>query len=81
MADSINFSFDNFEAKPVDDLEQSYQHYGPGVVGHPAQSADSDEYICGHSGNAHPYANAGRDQDRSRVDECIPAQGCSRYVS
>lgn len=81
MANKINFSFDNFEANPVDELPQSYVHNKPGVVGHPPQGADSDEYLCGSTGNAHPYANAGRDQDRSRADEHIPAQGCARYVS
>jgi hypothetical protein len=47
----------------------------------PSQTTDGDEYLCGNSGNAHPYANAGRDQDRSRQDERITAQGCARYVS
>lgn len=50
-------------------------------VSPPAQTADGEEYLCGNSGNAHSYANPGRDQDRSRQDEGIAAQGCSRYVS
>lgn len=47
----------------------------------PAQTADGEEYLCGNPGNVYPYANAGRDQDRSRADERVAAQGCSRYVS
>lgn len=73
MADSINFNFEAPIAVPVDEETPK--------VGPPTQGADSDEYICGHTGNAHPYANPGQDQDRVRVDNCIPAQGCSRYVS
>lgn len=77
---NVDFSFDDFLAKPVDELKESYSH-AKGPIGPPPQDADSDEYLCGHSGREHSYANAGRDQDRSRADEHIPAQGCSRYVS
>lgn len=76
----IHFSFDNPLAKPTDKLPSSYSHEAIDVQ-HPAQGPDSSEYLCGHTGNAHPYANAGRDQDRARMDECIPAQPCARYVS
>lgn len=71
---------DSFLAKPVDELPQSYEH-DRGPVSYAEGSADSEEYICGDTGRAHPYANPGRDQDRSRSDERIPAQGCARYVS
>lgn len=67
------FSFDSPLAHPV---EAETPKVGP-----PSQGTDADEYICGSTGNAHPYANAGRDQDRSRQDECVAAQGTSRYVS
>lgn len=70
---SINFDFEAPIAIPVDEEAPK--------VSPPSQSEDTSEYICGQVGNAHPYANPGRDQDRSRADECIPAQGCSRYVS
>jgi len=77
---TIDFNFDHPLAKPTDELPHSYEHKGMDVA-HPPQGMDSEEYICGHTGNAHPYANAGRDQDRSRADERIAAQGCERYVS
>lgn len=80
MSNSIDFNFESFPAKPVDQLPESYRH-DKGPVGPPAQDAEGDEYLCGQSGNAHPYANPGRDQDRSRADERIPAIGCARYVS
>jgi hypothetical protein len=80
MANSIDFSFDDPLAKPTDELPSSYTHTRMDVE-HPAQTADGEEYLCGNSGNAHPYANAGRDQDRSRADERVPAQGCARYVT
>jgi hypothetical protein len=80
MANSINFSFDDKLAKPVDELPTSYEHKSSDVS-HPPQTADGDEYLCGNSGPEHSYANAGRDQDRSRADERIAAQGCARYVS
>lgn len=80
MANEISFSFDNRLAKPTDELEDSYSHTGIQDA-HPPQTADGEEYLCGNSGREHSYANAGRDQDRSRADERIAAQGCSRYVS
>lgn len=70
---SVDFSFDAPLTKPVDEAAPK--------ISPPSQGTDSDEYLCGNTGNAHPYANAGRDQDRSRQDECVPAQGPSRYVS
>jgi len=76
----INFSFGDRQAKPTDELHDSYSHDGIQDA-HPPQDVDGEEYICGSTGNAHPYANSGRDQDRSRQDEYIPAQGCARYVS
>ena len=69
----IPFSFDGVPTKPVDEAAPVYPA--------PSQTADGEEYICGDTGNAHPYANPGRDQDRSRADEYNAAQGCSRYVS
>jgi hypothetical protein len=82
MANTINFSFDNFEAKPVDDLAQSYSHTSKGPVVPPTQGGDSDEYLCGNSGpEQYGSCSAGQDQDQSRVDERIAAQGTSRYVS
>jgi hypothetical protein len=77
---SIPFSFDVPLAKPTDELPHSYEHTTLDVS-HPPQTADGEEFICGNTGNAHPYANPGRDQDRSRMDERIAAQGCARYVS
>jgi hypothetical protein len=77
---NVDFSFDDPLAKPTDELPHSYEHKGIDVA-HPPQGVDSDEYLCGNTGNAHPYANAGRDQDRSRMDERVAAQGCARYVS
>lgn len=73
MANSINFSFDSPLVKPVDEEAPE--------VGPPAQDDDSDEYLCGNPGPAHPYANPGRDQDRSRVDERVAAMPFARYVS
>lgn len=73
MANSINFSFDAPLTKVTDDEVHE--------VTPPAQDTDDNEYVCGNTGNAHPYANTGRDQDRSRSDEYVAAQGCSRYVS
>lgn len=78
--EGIKFNFDNPLAKPLDENPNSYEHDSLGVE-HPAQEAEGEEYLCGSTGNAHPYANPGRDQDRSRADEYTPAQGCSRYVS
>jgi len=69
----VPFSFDSEQAKPVDEAAPE--------VPPPSQTTDGEEYLCGNSGNAHLYANAGRDQDRSRQDETIAAQGCTRYVS
>lgn len=80
MANSIDFSFDSFPVKPVDVLPESYSHKS-GPVGPPAQTADGEEYLCGDAGPGFPGNNPGRDQDRSRADERIPAIGCSRYVS
>lgn len=68
-----SISFESPLANPIDE--------GTPKVEPAAHTADGDEYICGNTGNAHPYANPGRDQDRNRSDERIPAQGCSRYVS
>lgn len=76
----IKHDIDSFHANPTDELEESYEHH-EGVVGPPPQAADDDEYLCGHSGPEHSYANAGRDQDRSRADEYVPAQGSARYVN
>lgn len=70
---NVDFSFDGPQTKPLDEEAPK--------VSPPSQTADGAEYICGNAGPEHPYANAGRDQDRSRQDEGIPAQGCSRYVS
>jgi hypothetical protein len=69
----VSYSWASPTAVPT---EEETPHVPP-----PVQTADGEEYLCGHSGNAHPYANAGRDQDRSRQDEMIAAQGCARYVS
>lgn len=77
---SIDYSVDSFPAKPVDQLPASYSHTDK-HPGPPAQGADSNEYICGNTGPGFPGNNAGRDQDRSRVDERIAAIGCARYVS
>lgn len=79
--DKINFDFDAFLTNPVDELPPSYVHDKPGVIGHPPQGTDSDEYLCGSAGPGFPGNNPGRDQDNSRMDERIAAQGCSRYVS
>jgi len=76
----VHFNFDTPLAKPVDELPHSYEHHGMDVA-HPPQNADSEEYLCGNSGAEHSYANAGRNQDSSRQDERVAAQGCSRYVS
>lgn len=76
---NVDFNFDDPLAKPTDELPTSYEHNALDTA-HPPQGVDSDEYLCGNTGNAHPYANPGRDQDRSRQDEMIPAQGCARYV-
>lgn len=69
----IDFNFDSPLTAPI---EEEVPH-----VGQPPAAEDSGEYLCGHAGNAHPYANPGRDHDRSRADERVPAQGTSRYVS
>lgn len=69
----IPFSFEGAQVKPLDEEAPK--------VSPPNQTADGEEYLCGNAGNAHPYANPGRDQDRSRQDEGVAAQGCSRYVS
>lgn len=77
----VGFSFDNPQAKPTDELPHSYEHKGMDVE-HPPQDVDSEEYLCGNSGREqYGSATPGRDQDRSRADEFIPAQGCARYVS
>jgi hypothetical protein len=68
-----SISFDSPLAQPIDEAAPKVEP--------PAHTADGEEYICGNTGNAHPYANPGRDQDRSRVDETIPAQAFARYVS
>jgi hypothetical protein len=73
MTNSIPFSFNSPTVMPVDEKAPDLPV--------PSQADDSSEYLCGNSGAEHSYANAGRDQDRSRADEHIPAQGCSRYVS
>lgn len=79
--EGVSFDFEHPHAKPTDELQESYSHER-GPIGPPSQEADdSDEYLCGNAGNAHPYANPGRDQDRSRADERIPAIGPARYVS
>jgi hypothetical protein len=44
----------------------------PPKVGPPSPIDDKEEYLCG-SLAGYPSVNAGRDQDRSRLDECIPA--------
>ena len=69
----VSYSWASPTAVPT---EEETPHVPP-----PSQTTDGEEYLCGSSGNAHPYANAGRDQDRSRQDEYVAAQGCSRYVS
>lgn len=71
--EGIGFSFESPLAIPVDEETPEVEAA--------EQSPDGDEYLCGTAGNAHPYANAGRDQDRSRQDEMVAAQGCARYVS
>lgn len=73
MVSSINFSFDAPLTKVTD--EEVHE------VSPPTQTADGEEYICGDTGPGFPGNNPGRDQDRSRADERIAAQGCSRYVS
>lgn len=50
-------------------------------VGQPPAAEDTESYLCGNAGNAHPYANAGRDQDNQRADEHVPASPFARYVS
>lgn len=81
MADfGVNYSFDGKQAKPLDEYPESYSHDGTNVS-HPEQSPEGEEYLCGNSGREHSYANPGRDQDRSRADERVAAQGCARYVS
>lgn len=80
MANEINYSFENPLAKPLDEYPESYAH-DKLDVSHPPQDTDSEEYLCGSAGNAHPYANAGRDQDRSRQDEYQGASPFARYVS
>ena len=40
--------------------------------GQPNQHDDSEEYLCGDTSPLQGI-NPGRDQDRSRIDECIPA--------
>lgn len=69
----MDFSVDSPLAKPID---SKAPHVEP-----PTQTADGEEYICGNSGPAFEGHTAGRDQDRSRADERVAAQGCSRYVS
>lgn len=69
----INYNINSPVAKPIDEATPN--------VPPPSQTADGDEYLCGHAGNAHPYANAGRDQDRNRSDEYQGASPFSRYVS
>lgn len=69
----LNYSFDSPVAEPID---EKVPHIEP-----PEQTSDGDEYVCGNSGPAFEGHTPGRDQDRSRADEYIPAQGCSRYVS
>lgn len=71
--DEISFSFD----APLAQVTDEEVHEVPP----PAQTADGEEYLCGNTGNAHPYANPGRDQDRSRQDERIAASPFARYVS
>jgi hypothetical protein len=71
----IPFSFDAPETKVVHGPAEAPE-YGP-----PPQSADGEEYICGNTGPGFPGNNPGRDPDRSRQDEMIPAQGCARYMS
>jgi hypothetical protein len=69
----VSYNFEGPLAKPIDGD-------APPRVESPQAAGDSSEYICGDTGNAHPYANAGRDQDRNRLDERIPAQAYSKYV-
>lgn len=76
----IDFNFEATLAKPTDELPTSYEHKSSDVS-HPPQDADSDEYLCGSAGPGFPGNTPGRDQDRSRLDEYTPAQGCARYVS
>jgi len=66
-------------AHPTDSLPASYSHKGNSAETL-EQAADSEEYLCGQPGPAHPYANPGRDQDRSRADECVEATPFARYV-
>lgn len=69
----IGFSFEGPQTKPLDEA--------PPKVSPPTQTADGEEYICGSTGPGFPGNNPGRDQDRSRVDECSPAMPFARYVS
>ena len=76
----INFSFEDRQAKPTDELPDSYSHTRI-QDSHPPQEADSEEYICGNPGREqYGSATPGRDQVRSRADEYIAAQGCARYI-
>lgn len=70
---NVDFSFDAPATKVTDSTVNQ--------IPVPSQTADGESYICGNSGAEHSYANAGRDQDRSRQDERIQAQGSARYVS
>jgi hypothetical protein len=66
----------NFTSELAEPIGEETPH-----IGQPPAAEDSEEYLCGNAGNAHPYANPGRDQDRNRADECSPAQPFARYVS
>jgi hypothetical protein len=71
----VPFSFTAPSTKVVHNPQEAPE-YGP-----PSQTADGEEYICGDTGPGFPGNNPGRDQDRSRVDECIAASPFARYVS
>lgn len=70
---SIPFSFD----APLTQVTDEAVH----PVSPPSQTADGEEYICGNTGPGFPGNNPGRDQDRSRSDECQYAQAFARYIS
>ncbi len=71
----IPFSFESPTTKVIHNPQEAPE------LPVPSQTADGEEYICGDTGPGFPGNNAGRDQDRSRQDECQAASPFARYVS
>jgi hypothetical protein len=72
---TIPFSFESDLTKVIHNPQDAPE------IAVPTQAADTEEYICGDTGPGFPGNNPGRNQDESRQDEYVSAQGCARYVS